>query len=230
MNWGIFDSNIFNEVTYQAPNHAVFVYSDPREIRELENALGKARESKGKRLDVKDKAGSVRPVYCAIPLKNCHSFFLMRRKTGRNFIAAVDRYNEICDAGKDTDFGKDSGLLHPIRKAHFYACGNRKDSHHPGDTRSALEVFRIHDAEGNFFDISDQSHVTRGTFTVGKAEIRKSGYFVEGGCIGCGQCLSVCPQKCIDISGISAVIDQNRCLHCGRCEAVCPAGAIKKYA
>lgn len=101
---------------------------------------------------------------------------------------------------------------------------------YPGDTRSALEVFQIHDAEGNFFDISDPSHVTRGTFTIGCAEIRKSGYFVEDGCIGCGRCLEVCPQKCIDISNIPAVIDQNRCLHCGRCFSVCPVHAIKKYA
>lgn len=99
---------------------------------------------------------------------------------------------------------------------------------YPGDTRSALEVFRIHDAEGNFFDISDPSHVTRGTFTIGKAEARKAGYFVGDGCIGCGSCYDVCPQQCIDISEIPAVIDQNRCLHCGRCVTACPVEIIYK--
>ncbi|MFC2662183.1 MAG: pyridoxamine 5'-phosphate oxidase family protein [Eubacterium sp.] len=39
---------------------------------------------------------------------------------------------------------------------------------YPGDSRAALEVFRIYDAEGNFFDISDPAHVTRGTFTAGR--------------------------------------------------------------
>jgi len=49
----------------------------------------------------------------------------------------------------------------------------------------------------------------------------------DDGCVGCGACLSVCPQQCIDISGIPAIIDQNRCLHCGRCVEACPAGAIE---
>lgn len=99
---------------------------------------------------------------------------------------------------------------------------------YPGDTRSALEVFRIHDAQGNFFDISDPSHVTRGTFTIGNAKTRKAGYFIGESCIGCGKCLKVCPQQCIDVSKKPAVIDQNRCLHCGRCMEVCPVKAIRK--
>lgn len=138
-------------------------------------------------------------------------------------LSAIKDKRCISLAGKVTNIGSEK--LDEIFEKNVYM-----QSIYPGDTRSALEVFRIHNAEGNFFDISDPSHVTRGTFTIGKAEVRKSGYFVEDGCIGCGQCLSVCPQKCIDISNIPAVIDQNRCLHCGRCEAVCPTHAIKKYA
>ena len=99
---------------------------------------------------------------------------------------------------------------------------------YPGDTRSALEVFRIYDAEGNFFDISNPSHVKRGTFTIGNAKIRLSGYFIGEGCTGCGACLPVCPQECIDISKIPAVIVQDCCLHCGRCVPVCPEKVIRK--
>lgn len=101
---------------------------------------------------------------------------------------------------------------------------------YPGDSRAALEVFRICDAEGNFFDISDPSHVKRGTFTVGNVQTRPSGYFVGRECTGCGKCYSVCPQQCVDITVIPAVIDQNRCLHCGRCLPVCPEAAIRKFA
>ncbi len=137
-------------------------------------------------------------------------------------LSAIKDKRCISLAGKVANIGSEK--LDEIFEKNTYM-----QSIYPGDTRSALEVFRIHDAEGNFFDISDPSHVTRGTFTIGKVEIRKSGYFVGDGCIGCGQCLSVCPQMCIDVSNIPAVIDQNRCLHCGRCEAACPANAIKKY-
>lgn len=97
---------------------------------------------------------------------------------------------------------------------------------YPGDTRSALDVFRIHDAEGEFFDISDPSHVVRGSFAIGAAHAAEGGYMVGDACVGCGACLEVCPQGCIDVSKVPAVIDQHRCLHCGACVAACPEGAI----
>lgn len=137
-------------------------------------------------------------------------------------LSAIKDKRCISLAGKVTNIGSEK--LDEIFEKNTYM-----QAIYPGDTRSALEVFRIHDAEGNFFDISDPSHVTRGTFTIGRAKTRKAGYYVEEGCIGCGRCLSVCPQQCIDLTKIPAVIDQNRCLHCGRCLAVCPTGAIRKY-
>lgn len=99
---------------------------------------------------------------------------------------------------------------------------------YPGDTRSALEVFQLYEAEGEYFDISEPSHIVRGSFTIGKTAPHLSGYFIHEGCIGCKLCFSVCPQKCIDTSKIPAVIDQNRCLHCGRCVETCPKQVIKK--
>lgn len=97
---------------------------------------------------------------------------------------------------------------------------------YPENTRSALEVFRIFEAHGNFFDISDPGHVTRGTFSIGKTAPETGGYRISGRCNGCGKCLSACPQSCIDLSRAPAVIEQNQCLHCGNCVSVCPAGAI----
>ena len=99
---------------------------------------------------------------------------------------------------------------------------------YPGDTRSALEVFCLYEADGEYFDISDPAHVTRDSITIGQAHAVQTGYFVGAGCIGCKLCYSVCPQKCIDIPKKPVVIDQHRCLHCGRCAEVCPKRAIEK--
>ena len=99
---------------------------------------------------------------------------------------------------------------------------------YPGDTRSALEVFCLYEADGEYFDISEPAHVTRDSITIGQAHAVQTGYFVGAGCIGCKLCYSVCPQKCIDISKKPVVIDQHRCLHCGRCAEVCPKRAIEK--
>ena len=99
---------------------------------------------------------------------------------------------------------------------------------YPGDTRAALEVFRLYEAEGEYFDISDPSHIVRDTILIGGAEQSMAGYEVGNECIGCKLCFAVCPQKCIDITRIPVVIDQHQCLHCGRCAETCPKGTIRK--
>lgn len=99
---------------------------------------------------------------------------------------------------------------------------------YPGDTRSALEVFCLYEAQGEYFDISDPSHITRDGITIGMEPQEAAGYYVGNRCIGCFHCRDVCPQACIDISVTPVVIDQHRCLHCGRCQEVCPQQAIEK--
>ncbi len=97
---------------------------------------------------------------------------------------------------------------------------------YPEDTRSVLEVFRLYEAEGEYFDISVPSHVVREEITIGHPDAAPSGYFAGPECTGCGVCLSACPQGCISLSQVPVIIDQNRCLHCGRCEEVCPEHAV----
>ena len=99
---------------------------------------------------------------------------------------------------------------------------------YPGDTRTALEVFCLYEADGEYFDISDPAHIVRDRFTIGKAAKEAVGNYVGEGCIGCKLCYSVCPQKCIDISRKPVVIRQEHCLHCGNCFEICPARAIER--
>lgn len=101
---------------------------------------------------------------------------------------------------------------------------------YPDDTREALEVFRLYKAAGEFFDISDPTNVTRGSISIGNAKEQSGIYFVKGNCSGCKACFAVCPQKCIDVSKVPSVINQNHCLHCGRCFEICPEKAIVKGA
>ena len=98
---------------------------------------------------------------------------------------------------------------------------------YPGDTRAALEVFCLYEAEGEYFDIRDPSHVRRDSIVIGQAQSAPSGYVVGSGCIGCKLCYSVCPQKCIDITKKPVAIDRHRCLHCGRCAEICPKQVIR---
>ncbi len=51
----------------------------------------------------------------------------------------------------------------------------------------------------------------------------------EDRCIGCGQCVTVCPVQAISIVDDKAVIDQDLCVECSTCHrsAECPVNAIK---
>jgi ferredoxin len=46
-------------------------------------------------------------------------------------------------------------------------------------------------------------------------------------CIGCGQCVAVCPHQAIQLVDGKSVIDISKCTSCGECVRVCPASAIR---
>ncbi|SFB38165.1 Uncharacterized protein, pyridoxamine 5'-phosphate oxidase (PNPOx-like) family [Acetitomaculum ruminis DSM 5522] len=93
------------------------------------------------------------------------------------------------------------------------------------ESMKALTVFQIYEGTGEWFDLSKKP-IERESFTIGKVEIRHEGYFIKDDCIGCGSCLSVCPQSCIVTARIPYVIEQEHCLHCGNCMSACPTGAV----
>ena len=96
------------------------------------------------------------------------------------------------------------------------------------ESRQALTVFRIYEGTGEWFDLSKKP-IERASFSFGGAEERKEGFYVtQDACIGCGRCISVCPQICIRKEDGKAKIIQQNCLHCGRCMEACPVGAITR--
>lgn len=92
---------------------------------------------------------------------------------------------------------------------------------------TALTVFQIYAGKGEWFDLSKKP-IERDSFTFGEMKAVRNGYWIGAECCGCGTCLTVCPQNCIDLAEDSASIRQNNCLHCGACFEKCPVGAIKQ--
>lgn len=94
-------------------------------------------------------------------------------------------------------------------------------------SRSALEVFYMYEAEGEYFDLG-QNPVYRQSFSFGEAEVHETGYQIDKSrCIGCMGCRSVCPAQCISKEA-PRQIDRSRCLHCGNCYRICPVKAVQK--
>lgn len=93
------------------------------------------------------------------------------------------------------------------------------------ESRKALTVFRISDGKAEWFDLSKKP-IERFSFTFGHALAKEDGYFITESCIGCGTCLTVCPQSCIELDRVPALIRQEHCLRCGNCMGVCPVNAV----
>ncbi len=46
-------------------------------------------------------------------------------------------------------------------------------------------------------------------------------------CVGCGMCLTVCPQEVLSmVNGLAAIENRDHCMECGACARNCPTEAI----
>jgi ferredoxin len=46
-------------------------------------------------------------------------------------------------------------------------------------------------------------------------------------CVGCGDCVSACPQGALSLSEAARIVlNEETCQYCGDCEDVCPVGVI----
>lgn len=98
---------------------------------------------------------------------------------------------------------------------------------YPGDTRKlAGIVFQITDAKIEYFHLG-VNPIFRESYTIGKGDISPKGYQITDVCIGCGNCVKNCPQRCIE-KGTPYKIQQEHCLHCGNCHEVCPVKAVER--
>ena len=93
------------------------------------------------------------------------------------------------------------------------------------ESMKALTVFQIYEGSGEWFDLSKKP-IERASFTFGGAGKKEEGYFITDLCIGCGNCISVCPQDCIGKEIVPFRIEQEHCLHCGNCMTVCQVNAV----
>lgn len=100
------------------------------------------------------------------------------------------------------------------------------------ESMKALTVFQIYEGTGEWFDLSKKP-IERASFAFGgeadgPTEKKPEGYFITDACIGCGSCVSACPQSCIRTDSVPYVIEQTHCLHCGNCLEACPVGAVER--
>ena len=67
-------------------------------------------------------------VFCADTLEELADLLGYKDAAKENFLKEIEHYNELCHAGVDSDYGKDSVYMIPIEKAPFYG-GTGSASH-----------------------------------------------------------------------------------------------------
>lgn len=97
---------------------------------------------------------------------------------------------------------------------------------YPENTREIGIIFCIRDAEIEYFNLG-VNPIFRESYSLGNRQVKEKGYLISQRCIGCGNCIRNCPQRCI-IAGQPYLIRQEHCLHCGNCYEKCPVKAIEK--
>ena len=109
----VFDSSITESVTYNVPGHAAF---DPTEDGAVEGiqAILDAAYSAGAD-GYADERGNA--YFAADDIETVVGYLGLDDETKSNFIASVERYNELCHSGRDEDYGKDERLLFPVETA-----------------------------------------------------------------------------------------------------------------
>lgn len=178
------------------------------------------------------------PVTCVIDMMHYDEnglYFLTAK--GKNFYKRLKKRGYMalsCMKGKDTMHcvsisirGKVKEIGSDMLPLLFEKNSYMNEIYPTEQSRTALTVFKLYEGSGEWFDLSKKP-IERDSFIFGGAEKDRSGYIIEENCIGCGSCLTVCPQNCIDMSTLKAVIRQENCLHCGNCKEICPVGAVTK--
>ena len=156
-------------------------------------------------------------------------YFLTAR--GKDFYRELMRTGQVAVTGLNERWetvrlqGKVRNIGHEYLDE-IFETNPSMNSVYPDDSREILEVFCLYEGQGEDFCLADHPIVRR-SFSFGNALPPKKGYSIGEECIGCGTCVSVCPQGAVD-EGEPFRIRPENCLHCGRCFENCPVQAVVK--
>ena len=115
----VFDSNVETQIKAQAPCHMGVDY--PNGAMDGLAASLDAAVAGGPEGD-----GGNPCIYAADDYETLGGYLGYEGEALENFVASIERYNEMCAAGVDTDYGKDPVLLFPVKEPPFYAYAGEK--------------------------------------------------------------------------------------------------------
>lgn len=119
--YNIFDEHILDDLQWAVPAHGGFDESNPASVTALraimDNAAANPRGADDSMKPMLDSFpfGYVAPtIYSGETPEELVENAGLTGQAAANAVAAIHRYNEICETGRDDDFGKDAKLLRPL--------------------------------------------------------------------------------------------------------------------
>ncbi|MCD7817575.1 MAG: FAD-binding protein [Lachnospiraceae bacterium] len=103
-------------VDHGAPNFGMQDFWDQMEADMDAAVPGQENEVTSANLAPRSKS----TIYCADTLDELADMLGYTGDAKTNFLASIEHYNELCEAGADTDYGKDAAYMIPVNTAPFY--------------------------------------------------------------------------------------------------------------
>lgn len=120
----VMDANYMDTITQGGLQHGTPDFGRPEYLRQFQEDLSHVVDAGAEGYLVRDLSTSEREMfrfYGAETLEQLAAYLGYTGADAENFIASVKRYNDLCHAGKDEDFGKDPECMNAIETPPYYA-------------------------------------------------------------------------------------------------------------
>lgn len=119
----VMDANYMDTLTQCGLQHGTPDFGRPEYLQQFQEDLSHVLDSGAQGYQVRDLNSSEREMFWFYGANTLEELAACLGYTGadaENFLASVRRYNELCHAGKDQDFGKDAACMHAIETPPYY--------------------------------------------------------------------------------------------------------------
>lgn len=126
-NFAIMDKNYMNYIQAGGLDHGAPNWGFPEGIEEFQQGMDAADPAAGtvsvRGLEIANRSMAMfNDVFVGATVEEVLTNAGLSGEALENALASVDRYNEMCANGVDTDFGKSANLLMPIEEGPFYVA------------------------------------------------------------------------------------------------------------
>ncbi|MCD8338049.1 MAG: FAD-dependent oxidoreductase [Lachnospiraceae bacterium] len=116
--YAFYDSKLPEYLEYSVPSHGS-TYADEDTIAGVEEELANALAAGSEGVQGNDLSATYTR-YGAETLDELLDLVCTDDTVKENIKASIERYNELCEAGTDEDFGRESELMFPVKEGPFY--------------------------------------------------------------------------------------------------------------